>query len=69
MIKIEFTTDGAAFGNNDDGAEIARILRKLATSFAEGGMTTNYGHTTTRSIMDINGNKVGECKYTFDYEE
>ena len=69
MINIKFTTNNAAFGNGEDGLEIARILRKLAASFSSGDMATNYGFTTNRSILDVNGNKVGECKYTFDYEE
>jgi hypothetical protein len=59
-MKIQFSTEGAAFKDEyEDEAindiykrqETARILKKIA-SYVESG--TNYG-----SIMDVNGNKIG----------
>ena len=49
-VKIEITTDNAAFGS-DPGYEVARILRELANQIALG---SEY-----RVLMDINGNRVG----------
>jgi hypothetical protein len=60
-MKVQFSTEGAAFKDeyadktmNDiyTRQETARILKKIA-SYIESG--TNYG-----SVMDINGNKIGE---------
>lgn len=48
VIKIKM--DNAAFEDNPQ-AEAARILRKFADQYENG--------TTTRSLMDINGNTVG----------
>lgn len=60
-MKIQFSTEGAAFRDEYENEtmndiytrqEAARILKKIA-SFIESG--TSYG-----SVMDINGNKIGE---------
>ena len=59
-MKIQFSTEGAAFKNEYENStmndiytreEIARILKKIA-SLVESGIS--YG-----SVMDINGNKIG----------
>ena len=59
-MKIQFSTEGAAFKDEyEDEAinniykrqETARILKKIA-SYVESG--TDYG-----AIMDINGNRIG----------
>ena len=60
MFKMEFTTDGTAFGsgydpdyiqNADKIREINRIVQKVTTEIAS---NNHYG-----SIMDVNGNKIG----------
>jgi len=56
MVRIEFSTDNAAFEYPFE--EIARILRQLADA-AEHGI----GH---RIIKDINGNTIGSYTYTED---
>ena len=59
-MKIQFSTEGAAFKDEYESEtmndiykrqEVVRILNKIA-SFVESGIS--YG-----SIMDINGNKIG----------
>ena len=50
MMKIEFKTSNAAFDDYGD-AEVRRILEKIATKVECGA---NEG-----SIIDINGNKIG----------
>ena len=68
MLKIEFKTSGAAFKPYDESEEnadflnqyycaleIKRILEKIITSIMQ---DKTYG-----SIIDINGNKVGEWKW------
>lgn len=58
-LRIE--TDNAAFGNNGDDcrAEVARILRTLATAV----YTDASG-----SVRDINGNMVGQWSLDDDGE-
>lgn len=53
-VTIEIKTGGSAF-DGDAGQELARILRKLADRFEEGGSPS--------SIMDINGNKACTVQY------
>lgn len=52
-MKIEFTTDNAAFNTNKN-FEIARILKDIAYKIEEG-----YREGV---IVDIDGNKIGEFK-------
>lgn len=67
MSLSEFTlnirTDNAAFFDEDSGREsveeISRILRKVADRLDQGDWYE--GHT--RSILDINGNRVGGYKW------
>ena len=69
MIRIKIETGGAAFKDeffDNDYAfrqrETARILRKLAEALedaSEFGKEINWC-----SLMDINGNRVGEFKST-----
>ena len=49
-FKLEMTTDNAAF--EDEGAEVARILRQVAR-YIEGG------NLEGGRCMDFNGNNVG----------
>ena len=60
-MKIQFSTEGAAFRDEYESStmndiytreEVSRILKKIA-SLVESGIS--YG-----SVMDINGNKIGE---------
>ena len=68
MLKIEFKTSGAAFKPYDESEEnsdffnqicgaleIKKILEKIITSIIQ---DETYG-----SIIDTNGNKVGEWKW------
>lgn len=62
MFSCEFKTGGAAFRNPDTGeeddftecAEIIRILRNIQDELVHG--------VTSGSIIDLNGNKVGNWK-------
>ena len=58
MFKVEFTTGGSAFRDEDgydsSNHEVRRILRVISEKL-ENGYTKDI-------IMDINGNKVGEWK-------
>lgn len=51
-MKIEFSTDGAAFDDWGCYEEINRILKVIAEDVRIG--------CDCGSIMDINGNKIGE---------
>ena len=61
MFKIQFTTSGAAFTNPYTGKEdetcerleCTRILKKITKDI-------ELSDKTSGSIMDINGNKIGE---------
>jgi O-succinylbenzoate synthase len=59
-LKIEINMDNAAFGDGDAGAEVARILRRLADKYESYGDMANIENV----ILDINGNKVGRVKVT-----
>lgn len=52
MFKMKFRTGNAAFDEPYKASEIKRILEEIAEK-------VEYGHTSG-SIMDINGNYVGE---------
>jgi hypothetical protein len=52
MYRIEINTDNAAFEDNE-GEEVARILRRLANEIESG--------LTDVNLRDINGNLVGEA--------
>lgn len=58
MVSIEFSTDNAAFDDENFSAEIARILRKLAKDFEENSGLSNNSPQNFR-IRDSNGNKIG----------
>ena len=60
MFKLEINTDGAAFRDEDgnldkNGSEVCRLLKSIAEKI-------NDGYTNV-SLLDINGNKVGEWFY------
>ena len=52
MFKMKFKTSNAAFNEPDKETEVRRILEKISEEI-------EYGKTSG-SIMDINGNRVGE---------
>jgi hypothetical protein len=58
MIRVEILTHNAAFQDGNKGAEIARILRKMA-EYAE-----NWDFNA--ACMDYNGNKVGNMRLILD---
>ena len=60
-ITITLNTDNAAF-EDDPGAEVARILRRLANDLA---LQCQDG---TTNLRDVNGNKVGICEIVDDSE-
>lgn len=57
MLKIEFETDNAAFGDGNGPYETARILRQIADRI-EAGATEGGAH-------DYNGNRVGKWSVSF----
>jgi hypothetical protein len=59
MFTLKINTANAAFDN--EGAEIARILRQLADSFAAYPASASRGvEKTEGTLRDINGNTVGK---------
>lgn len=58
-FKLEIKMDNAAF-EEPSGTELARILRDLADDLAEMDCFPGYSKT----LMDINGNRVGQAKTT-----
>jgi hypothetical protein len=59
MFRLEFSTDNAAFGEDEfqRNHEIARILRDIAAKVGEQDLISG-------SARDLNGNKVGEWEIT-----
>lgn len=53
-MNVTIKTDNDAFAD-DEGAEVARILRDIAQDIEEG--------RTSGPCMDINGNKVGHWSF------
>jgi hypothetical protein len=60
MFNLKFSTDNAAFGENDEErtAEIARILQEVSDT-----MRDRYGFLSG-IIRDENGNSIGEWSVT-----
>lgn len=54
MIKIVIKTENAAFEDDNRGPEVARILREIADSLAEGLDVEDLP-----PLRDLNGNVVG----------
>jgi hypothetical protein len=62
MVKIEFTTDNAAF-DDDPAGEVARVLHELAFKINDRQWTEEESRSTQQfPLFDINGNTVGSCK-------
>ena len=61
-LKIEIEMDNAAFDGANRNIEAARILRSLAQDMADDVALSCTGDHET--LMDINGNRVGEAKVT-----
>lgn len=61
QFRLTIDTDNAAF-DEDAASEIGRILRKAADELTAGP----HGHT--RSILDLNGNRVGSWKWWHEDE-
>jgi hypothetical protein len=60
-LKIEIKMDGAAFKPTTK-SEAAQILMSLAADMESGNCLSDVGDHET--LMDINGNRVGEAKVT-----
>lgn len=58
MFTLKINTDNAAF-EDDATHEIKRILEEVAMDLE---LATNHG--CSGNIRDVNGNTVGEWKYT-----
>lgn len=67
-FRVTIRTNNAAFRDEGDGSfngyEVARILREIADSVEGYGASRH-----AQSVMDINGNRVGQYKYHEDGEE
>lgn len=59
MITINIRTENDAFTDGRGGAEVARILRKLAKDIEHQDLTF-----VLVNLFDQNGNRVGSCKTT-----
>ena len=59
-LKIQITMDNAAFEPRN--GEVARILLALAGDLEAGNCLSDVGDHET--LMDINGNRVGEARIT-----
>ena len=57
-FTIKIDCDNAAFEDNGCGAEIARILRRVAAK-VEG--ISDFDNLPSIALMDDNGNKVGRA--------
>lgn len=60
-LKITITMENAAF-DGSEGAEAARILRRLADEMAPAGAEDLFDFN--RNLRDVNGNKVGTALIT-----
>ena len=60
-LKIEIVMNGTAF-EPENGTEAARILRELADEIC--GRQYLVCAKWSKSLLDVNGNRVGEAKVT-----
>jgi len=63
QVTIEINTDNAAFCD-EPGFEVMRILEELGEKFEMFPVSYFKNLPQTISLMDFNGNNVGECKVT-----
>jgi len=63
-LTLEFKTDNAAFTDGNGEAEIARILRTLASRIEDGGRDDMH-----ILVSDLNGNAIGHCYFTLPEPE
>lgn len=61
-VHIKFETDSAAFDDGNKGAEIARILRRIAAQVG----TLDGEDDVVLPVRDINGNKIGSVVVSGD---
>lgn len=59
-FQLSFTCDNAAFDDDNRDTEISRLLRDIAQKIEGGAIAELPGKF--RSILDVNGNKVGEWR-------
>lgn len=55
-FRLYIRTENAAFADGNEAAEVARILREAADQIDNRGIPLA---TSSRSLHDINGNRVG----------
>lgn len=58
-ITIKIDTANAAFDGDNEGAEVARILRNLAERLEGSGV---LARSDTKFLHDLNGNSAGTYK-------
>lgn len=72
MIRIEFETDNAAFGDSDYTVfqEVDNILSYLKAVIQDQMETAKQDYRAINDLSvllkDTNGNTVGTCKYTWE---
>ena len=59
MLTVKLNTENDAFGDGNGGAEIARILRRLADAIEDGSSGPG-------TLNDANGNRVGSWTLSID---
>ena len=64
-LKISINTDNAAFGDENLGSEISRILKSYANAI-ESVIDPDTSWELESRLRDINGNTVGQVKLTTD---
>lgn len=62
-LTVKISCDNAAFGGDDPGPELARILYKLAEDCGT-GCAVDLRKGLNLKLRDINGNLVGAARMT-----
>lgn len=65
-VKLEFSTDNAAFEGDDLASEIATALRDLADRIEEQSRSYLAGNGNRMRILDSNGNCIGFADFDVD---
>jgi len=64
-LKITINTDNEAFADENLGFEVSRILKNYATAI-ESVIDPDTSWELETKLRDINGNTVGQVKFTTD---
>ena len=65
-LTITINTDNAAFADENLGSEVSRILKNYATAI-ESVIDPDTSWELETKLRDINGNTVGQVKFTTDW--